>query len=472
MKENQAIGCDECGREVPKLKRRHKGHGYCATCYARVFKRRMCPRCGELARLPHDVPDAVCRKCEVDKPCTRCGKASTSYKIGKITPYGPVCNACAPHFREPEPCESCGKSSKRLTRVKRLGHDHRLCPSCATEDHGTCTACRRHRFLVTAPNGEKMCKACRDQGEITCPSCGNQMPAGRGDACESCYWSKTCRKRIAIGQAAFTSRELSIEFGEFGEWLISATGPHKAALKINRFLSFFLEIDQKWQRIPSYPQLLNYFDAEGLRRVRLPMRWLHEEKGIESDNQAKRINSEKRRIHECLSSIPPASLLGGALQAYWRQLEARIESGRTSYTSARFAVSAAATLLLKTDQAGQRLPDQTDVDRYLNAAPGQAATLTGFTNFMNRQYGTTLNPVIDTRRARKRRKEKLARSIMQMTKSVEKDDAWMSHWVVLTMEYFHDRKISIKTIGKRNMEASVDGVWITLDGERYWLPTT
>ncbi|WP_249978484.1 hypothetical protein [Vreelandella olivaria] len=316
-----------------------------------------------------------------------------------------------------------------------------------------------------------MCKACCDQGEITCPSCGNQMPAGRGDACESCYWSKTCRKRIAIGQAAFASRELSIEFGEFGEWLISATGPHKAALKINRFLSFFLEIDQKWQRIPSYPQLLNYFDAEGLRRVRLPMRWLHEEKGIEPDHQAKRINSEKRRIYECLSSIPPASLLGGALQSYWHQLEARIESGRTSYTSARLAVRAAATLLLKTDQAGQRLPGQTDVDLYLNTAPGQASTLTGFTNFLNREYGTSLKPVIDTRRAKKRRKEKLARSIMQMTTSAEKDDAWMSQWVRLGMEYFHDRKISIKTIGQRNIETSVDGVLITLDGERYWLPT-
>jgi len=276
LKQHQTVDCDECGQEVSKLWRRHKGHGYCSTCYARVFKRRMCPRCGELARLPKNDLEAVCRQCDVDKPCARCGKASSDYNIGKVTPYGPVCIACAPYFREPEPCEACGESSQRLTRVKRMGHDHRLCPRCATADHGTCSACRRHRLLVMTSSGDALCKACYEQGEIACPSCGHPMPAGRGDVCEPCYWTRTCRKRISIGQAGITTNVLSKAFGEFGEWLIRATGPHKAALKINHFFSFFLEIDQAWSRIPSYSELLHHFGAEGLRRVRLPMRWLHD----------------------------------------------------------------------------------------------------------------------------------------------------------------------------------------------------
>ncbi|BCO27329.1 hypothetical protein MIZ03_2217 [Rhodoferax lithotrophicus] len=44
--------CDECGKDVAKIWRVHKGHKFCSTCYARVFKRRMCPKCGNFAKLP------------------------------------------------------------------------------------------------------------------------------------------------------------------------------------------------------------------------------------------------------------------------------------------------------------------------------------------------------------------------------------------------------------------------------------
>lgn len=470
MNQHPMVGCDECGREVSKLWRRHKGHGYCSTCYARVFKRRMCPRCGEFARLPKHDLESVCRQCEVDKPCARCGKASSDYTIGKVTPYGPVCNACAPYFREPEPCEGCGKASQRLTRVTRMGHDQRLCPSCATADHGTCSACRRHRLLVMAPDGNALCKACYEQGDIACPSCGNSMPAGRGDVCEPCYWTRTCRKRISIGQAGLTTKALREAFGEFGEWMIRTTGPHKAALKINHFISFFLELDQAWSRIPSYAELLNHFGAEGLRRVRLPMRWLHEEKGVKPDHQAKRIDSEKRRIQACLASMPAASQSEKALHAYWQQLEARIEAGKTSYTSARLALRTASALLLTTDREGQRLPNQGDVDSYLSTVPGQAASMTGFTNFLNRHHATSLVPRVDEKRARKRRKETLARTMMQMAKCADQGEDWRERWIVTAMEYFHDKKVTKKTLRQQTIEDSGDGVRVFLGTMTYWLP--
>ncbi|WP_311945334.1 hypothetical protein [Halomonas piscis] len=62
---------------------------------------------------------------------------------------------------------------------------------------------------------------------------------------------------------------------------MSTVGPQKAALKINHYLTFFLDLETTWQQVPNYPQLLHHFGAEGLRRVRLPMRWLHEAKGVE-----------------------------------------------------------------------------------------------------------------------------------------------------------------------------------------------
>lgn len=465
---HQEIRCDECGRKVSKLTRRRQGHGYCSTCYARVFKRSLCPGCGELARLPRDVSEAVCRRCETNKPCTRCGKAE--YRIGKITLYGPVCNACAPHFQEPKPCEGCGRPSQRLTRVKRLGHDRRLCPTCATADHGTCSACRRHRLLVIAPEGKKLCHTCHELGDIACPSCDGMMPAGRGSRCEVCYWERTCRKRITINQAAFTKPEMSLVFEAFGGWLMNAVGSKKAALKINHFLLFFLDLEAEWQQVPNYQQLLNHFGAEGLRRVRLPMRWLHEAKGVEPDAQAKRLHSEKRRIREYLSSLPSSSQAEKAFHSYWGQLESRIMGGKTSYTSARLALGAAASLLLKTDPAGQRLPAQDNVDNYLVTAPGQAATLTGFTNFLNRQYGTSLKSIANEKQVRKQRKEKLAKSLMRMAQYSEKDEAWQWWWIILGLEYFHDRKVSKAAICQHKIDITDDGLWVTLEDMRYWLP--
>lgn len=468
MTQHHEIRCDECGRKVTKLTRRYRGHGYCSTCYARVFKRSLCSKCGELARLPRNDPNTICRHCETDKPCTRCGKSE--YKTGKITSYGPACKACAVHFREPEPCESCGELSKRLSRVKRLGHSRRLCPTCATADHGTCSACRRHRLLVMTPEGKKLCHTCHEQGEIICSSCGNAMPAGRGDACETCYWEKTSRKRLKINQAAFTKPEMKHAFGAFGEWLICAVGPKKAALRISHYLSFFLDIEATWQKVPSYPQLLNHFGAEGLRRVRLPMHWLHEAKGIEPDAQTKRLHSDKRRIRECLASLSPTAPAGKALHGYWKLLEARIQGGKTSYTSARLALRTAASLLRHTDPTGKNLPTQSDVNAYLGDTPGQAATLTGFTNYLNRQHGFALKAVIDETRAKKRRREQLAKSLIKMTKSPEKDEAWYWTWIILSLEYFHEKKVSRQAIRKQTVESQNGGLLVTINGLHYWIP--
>ena len=241
-------------------------------------------------------------------------------------------------------------------------------------------------------------------------------------------------------------------------------------LEIDVFWSFFTELHQAWARIPSYVELLHHFGAEGLRRVRLPMRWLHEEKGVEPDHLAKRIDSEKRRIQACLNSVPSTSLSERVLQTYWQQLETRIEAGKTSHTSARLALRAAAALLLATDREGQRLPQQGDVDNYFRAVPGQAASVTGFANFLNRQYATTLAPRVDEKRIRKRRKEKLARTMMEMTKFADQGEEWSEQWIVTAMEYFHDKKVSKKSLRHHSIERSRGGLQVSVDGVSYWLP--
>jgi len=96
--------------------------------------------------------------------------------------------------------------------------------------------------------------------------------------------------------------------------------------------------------------------------------------------------------------------------------------------------------------------------------------VTGFTNFLNRQHATTLTPRVDEKRARKRRKEKLARTMIQMAKCTDQGEEWKERWIVTTMEYCHDKKVSKKALRQQTIEHSGDGVRVSMEGVSYWLP--
>lgn len=463
--------CDDCGKAAAKIHRNVNGHRYCATCYARVFKRRICPACGHLARLPRHDPKAVCRACTAAKPCLRCGKSD--YRAGKLTQYGPVCNACAPHFREPEPCEACGAPSPRLTRVTRFGHEKRLCPRCAVADHGTCSACRRHRrlHLQKGADGRRLCSACLNEGEIPCPGCGEAMPAGRRNLCERCYWANTAQKRIAIDAAAFSSPAMAAAFREFGQWLINAVGPHKASQTIHRYLQFFLDINDRWPACASYQALLELFGAEGLRRARLPMRWLKETRGIVADAALRQADSERRRIAAILASFPEGSVGAKSLVAFATTLKARHAQGKTSLHSIRLALSPAASLLRCCDPDGRTLPSQTALDDFLAASPGQQAAITGFVNFMNEAFGGELVPRIDELQVEKARRSALEGKLMDLLRQGLGSDDVLKRWIPCALEYFHNVPArAVKALTDHDVTRDGSGAVVTLNGIRYWVP--
>ena len=161
--------CDECGKSVLKIWRVRFGHRYCSTCYARVFKRLQCPRCGNFARIPRNIPNAVCRLCDQDEPCHRCGK--TDYAVGKLTPYGPVCLSCAPYYRPKRPCALCGDHSPRCVSMEKNGTTVLVCPRCAPTENRTCQACHRYRRLIQTDDGRWLCTPCAERGLIDCPQC-------------------------------------------------------------------------------------------------------------------------------------------------------------------------------------------------------------------------------------------------------------------------------------------------------------
>ncbi|MBN6739419.1 hypothetical protein JKG47_02475 [Acidithiobacillus sp. MC6.1] len=460
--------CDECGKRGRKITRVHHGHKYCPTCYAREFKHRLCPKCGNYARLPRMDMAAVCRRCAVDRPCLRCGK--TDFRVGQVTRSGPVCNSCAKYFREAEACELCGKLSKRLTRVSRFNHNLRLCPKCAHADHGNCQACHHHRLLVVTDDGRRLCKACLDGGMILCQECGQSMSAGRGAQCESCYWRSLLTKRIAMNRAAFAMPTMADHFERFGAWLAVTVGDNKAAITVNRYLSFFLEIEKVWQAIPDYNRLVAHFGAEGLRRVRLPMRWMRETGLVVKDTAVQAEDSEKRQIAGMLKALEgdPAGLR--ILKGYHDTLMVRGRAGKLSLRSVRFALAPAKALLLDARKMGLKKLDQKTVDAYLAKVPGQCAALTGFVRYLREVHSADV--VVSKAKdgaAQKVRQRKLELEMLAMMQEGGEGEEFLRRWVSVGLTYFHGvpRKLNIRMDVFRTDSV---GMTIRVEGKSYWLP--
>ncbi|PKN16982.1 MAG: hypothetical protein CVU71_18060 [Deltaproteobacteria bacterium HGW-Deltaproteobacteria-6] len=263
------------------------------------------------------------------------------------------------------------------------------------------------------------------------------MPAGRGNICNECYWQNTLRKRIKMDMAGFAVPVMAKAFNEFGEWLLKEVGSQKAALTIHRYLPFFMEIEKRWKSIPAYSDLLAVFGAEGLRRVKLPMRWFKEAYCILPDAVAKGEDSDKRRIDAIMASIPGNTLAACALGNYRSILINRIKSKKTKLRSVRLALRPAASLLIATDDTGAKLPTQKAFDQYLRKSPGQKAAVTGFINHLNRSYGLSLVIKIEKKQVAKMQQKRLEKELIELLREVNDSDEFRRKWLSVALTYFH-----------------------------------
>lgn len=389
-----------------------------------------------------------------------------------MTRYGPVCNACRPHFVDPKPCGECGKPSNRLSRVSRLGLDVQVCPVCARRDFATCQSCRRHRILAESRDGRLLCSLCMSVGAVSCRDCGEQMPAGRGIRCESCYWRGLHSKRVQLDQAAFSTPHFATLFAEYAAWLQERIGWQRAALRIHRYLPFFIEIEQRWRDVPSYSVLLAHFGAEGLRHVRLPMTWFTEAQCMEVNAVAREADSENRRIRRLLGTMPAGTVGALALTAYRDLLQAKVDAGKSTSRSMRLALRPAVSLLLVADGSGNTLPNQASVDRLLRETPGQLAALIGFICYLNKHYALGLLPVVDEQHAAARRRQSLEAKLLALARGGSDGDSFRRKWVCIGLMYFHGlSKVPSGQVLSDAISIDADGYRISIRGQEYWLPT-
>ena len=460
--------CDECGKTADKIWRVENKHKYCVNCYMRVFKRTVCPKCGNFARLNKYNKNAICAACIRAKPCARCGK--TEYKSGKLTPYGMVCNACAPHFRDKEPCELCGKLSSRLSRNARLGSNLRLCPKCFRADHATCQACKRHR-LLSLSNGKMLCKACIEQVEKPCTQCNQLMPAGYGNICEACYWQNLLDKRVAINCASFKVAGMATHFRNFAAWLGQEVGIHKAAITINRYATFFLAIENGFGLIPNYNALLEYFSAANLRKYLLPMRWMEAAGLIIVDAIAREDDTEKRRITSLLDKVGVDTADRKLLNGYYQSQIVDLKHAKTTLRSIRLALSPASSLLLLGTGMRQIPPNQRVLDAYLQKSAGQRAAVSGFVNYLRDIHGVEIKiPKLDVGKAQLNRRKRLETEMLSLMKAGSNGEI-NREWLSVALAYFHGlpRKVGKMVDNENIMDIGDGGVSVTWNGLKYWV---
>ena len=464
--------CDFCTREDVPIKRRYWGLRYCATCYAREFKPRPCPQCGQATRLPVDQPAATCGECERRTPCTRCGKVDE--RRGKTTAEGRICGSCVQRLRAPEPCELCGTMSNRLARSARLGHDLRVCPRCQRTGHGTCGACRRHRALEPSPDGRLLCGQCLKDGEKACDTCGRTMPAGYGKRCRDCEGRKSARRRIDALASALKPDRITDHFASFGNWLVETAGPHKAARDAVRYVGLFEEIGSRWGDIPDYAALVAHFGAEGLRRRRRALQWMVERKLVTVDATVRKHDSEKRRIAACLERLPDGSRSQQVLREYHAELEERARSRALTLRSVRLSLTPAVGFLEATSAAGRDLPNQETLDALLRRAPGQHAALAGFVRWLRERHKVAITlPRKRTSTALRRRRKSAREAMLALLRKEGEGSDIADRWRVAALVYFHDLPLkAARAVRRSDIQTDRNGLNVSVNGKEYWIPAT
>jgi len=266
---------------------------------------------------------------------------------------------------------------------------------------------------------------------------------------------------------------MQTRFDAFGHWLVHEVGNHKAAITINKFVPFFVEVDKNWRKFPDYKTLLKHFGAEGLRRVRLPMRWLTSIGDVTVDTRARENDSERRRIEAILGKIPDSSAQSKLLDGYYQLMLTRHQNKRLSIRSLRFSLSPAVALLNLAAIDDVTKPHQHHLNALLASSPGQRASISGFVNYLRDQHDVDLSlPAADSKRAKKNRLKRLEKEIDELIHSPLDEKQSLRIWIEIALNYFHDipRKTGRNLARSENITHSDDGSWILHDGHRYYVP--
>ena len=470
MSARPALVCGVCERTMNKATRVEAGVSYCATCYARCFKRLLCGGCGMFKRLLASRYDAHCQACQTAQPCIRC--RNVGRPIGKRTAQGPVCNSCYRYFVEPQPCEICREPSRQLSLFRTADGDKRACPRCRRADHRTCAFCGKHRPGSPTQEGRWQCRLCMDVGEVTCESCSAPMAAGNGKRCQPCYWAARCEHSALQLVELLRGSRARESFAAFAAWLPTQASAQRAAMKLPRHVEFFEMLDRAGDEAWTGELLLARFGTATLRRYELPVRWLqlHHHVDLPAENKAR--EADRRRVRQAVALAQVGSVARELLEAFELELRRRHEAGKLTELSMRLAFRPAVALLAEEDLLGARAPTQAALERYLATTPGQRAAISTFLGFLKSHRGLELRLPPKVAGSSAVGRKALEKQIVALMTPPIDIDRVAKRWAPLALRYFHHLSAAdAKTVCIHSTaQPRAGGTVLSFKGQDYWIP--
>ena len=398
-KAHKTCGC--CGRSMAKAVAVTDGVAYCATCYAREFKKVPCAQCGKTMRSLGGKTPVTCRSCKAqDRHCVRCGKPVP--RAGLTVEEGVVCPSCVRYYKEPRPCAVCGQKSLRLSRDFQEGFTEPVCNHCRRKSYITCPSCGKHR-RPAGPDGQGriVCKQCLERtGPFLCPQCGQEGRAHSKTRCEACYWKDAVDKRMRSAVALLSRPWTKEAFSGFTLELRERVGAQPAAMRLEKYFLYFAKLDTLFTTPGDITaeKLIMALGREGLRRYAVPQSYLirHGIVPAFSDEALQAASAEAAQI--ALLTASEEQWYAGLLRrfhAHLAEINARYRTRGWQGKQQRFVPRTVTTALRAAKifldfleigpAAGVQHIQQMQLDRFLVEHPGYRDGIRAFVRFLNRK---------------------------------------------------------------------------------------
>jgi hypothetical protein len=206
--------------------------------------------------------------------------------------------------------------------------------------------------------------------------------------CQDCHAKKSLAHKVDF-IAASLSTYLSKTFIEFSRWLAERRGLVFASIHLQHYHAYFFELDEiclKLNRLPSYEELVTEVTVAKTRSNLVVTIFLDEKKLIVIDKKTKEEYANLDMIDRYLVTFEKGTYRNKMLLSYYQHLDSKLKSKQTTIRSIRLSLTPAVKFLQYCSHFNTQKPTLDILKSYLWYYPGQRASITGFVNFLVKEY--------------------------------------------------------------------------------------